>query len=142
MRRHPEGKWDTTAILEHLALTYGSTARVMEKCMREGRPLATSANVSHRAAQFVVLALNFIPTGRKAPKQVVPAGMAPNEVRELIFGNLEKMDLALAQCEQRFGGKVNIADHPVLGPIPISGWRKFHILHTRHHMKQIEALVR
>jgi hypothetical protein len=51
------------------------------------------------------------------------------------------MDQALAQCEERFGKKVKIADHPVLGPIPIAGWRKFHLLHTRHHMKQIDTLT-
>ena len=140
MRQHPEGKWDAAAIVEHLALTYGSTARVMHKCLREGRPLATSSSLRHRAARFLLLRLHYIPPGRKAPKQVVPSGIAGNEALELISANLEKMDDALAQCEQRFGSKVNIADHPVLGPIPISGWRKFHLLHTRHHMKQIEAL--
>ena len=142
MRLHPEGKWDTAAILEHLALTFGSTARVMQKCVREERPLATSATLKHRLARGVVLRLSFIPGGRKAPKQVVPAGIGAKEARELIFANLAKMDEALAQCEQRFGSKVKIADHPVLGPIPIGGWRKFHLLHTRHHMKQIEALTR
>ena len=140
MCRHPEGKWDTAAILEHLALTYGSTARVMQKCVREQRPLATSATLKHRVARGVVLRLSYIPTGRKAPKQVVPAGIGAKEARELIFANLEKMDEALAECEQRFGSKVKIADHPVLGPIRISGWRKFHLLHTKHHVKQIEAL--
>jgi len=142
MRRHPEGKWDTAAILEHLALTYGSTARVMQKCLREQRPLATSATLKHRVARGLVLKLSYIPSGRQAPKQVVPAGIGAKEARELIFANLEKMDEALAQCEQCFGSKVKIADHPVLGPIRISGWRKFHLLHTRHHMKQIEALTR
>jgi hypothetical protein len=140
MRNHPEGKWDAAAILEHLALTYGSTARVMQKCLREGRPLATSATFRHRMARGVVLRFSFIPKGRKAPKQVVPSGIGGKEALEMIYSNLEKMDEAFAQCEQSFGTRCKIADHPVLGPIPISGWRKFHVLHTRHHMKQIDAL--
>lgn len=143
MRQHPEGKWDTAAILEHLALTYGSTARVMQKCLREGHPLATSsATMRHRMARGLVLWLNYIPSGRPAPKQVVPSGIGGREARELILANLEKMDEAFALCEQRFGKNVKIADHPVLGPIPLSGWRKFHVLHTRHHIKQIDALTR
>src|SRR5579872_6292229 len=142
MREHPEGKWDTAAILEHLALTYSSTARVMQKCMREGRPLATSATLKHRVARGLVLRFGYVPSGRKAPKQVVPTGIGPKEARELIFASLEKMDAACAECEQRFGSKVKIADHPVLGPIPLSGWRKFHLVHTRHHMKQVDALTR
>ena len=141
MRQHPEGKWDAAAILEHLALTYGSTARVMQKCLDEGRPRATSASVQHRVAQLAVLAFSYIPSGRKAPKQVVPSGIAGQEALRLILENLEKMDETLARCEQRFGSKVKIADHPVLGPIPISGWRKFHLLHTRHHMKQVARLT-
>jgi hypothetical protein len=140
MRQHPEGKWDTAAILEHLALTYGSTARVMQKCLKEGRPLATSASFRHRVARILVLRFGYIPYGRKSPKQVAPSGIGGKEALDLITANLEKMDQAFAACEQRFGGKVKIADHPVLGPIPISGWRKFHVLHTLHHMKQIDAL--
>ncbi|HEX4664168.1 MAG TPA: DUF1569 domain-containing protein [Terriglobales bacterium] len=141
MRQHPEGKWDAAAILEHLALTYGSTARVMQKCLDEGRPRGTSATVKHRLSRVAVLTFSYIPSGTKAPKQVAPSGIDGREALQLILGNLEKMDQALAQCEERFGKKVKIADHPVLGPIPIAGWRKFHLLHTRHHMKQIDTLT-
>jgi uncharacterized protein DUF1569 len=142
LRRHPEGRWDSASILEHLALTYGSTARVMDKCIREGRTLATSATVRHRVAQLLVLGFSYIPGGRKAPERVVPAGVGSKEALQLIFSNLEKMDEALRKCEEQFGSKKKVADHPVLGPIPISGWRKFHLLHARHHMKQIEERAR
>ncbi len=142
LRRHPEGKWDSASILEHLALTYGSTARVMDKCVREGHPLATSAKIRHRAAQLLVLGFNYIPGGRKAPERVLPTGMGGKEALQLIFSNLEKMDEALRKCEEQFGSKKKIADHPVLGPIPISGWRRFHLAHTRHHMKQIQERAR
>jgi|SRR5690242_9243027 len=142
MRQHPEGKWDCAAILEHLALTFGSTARVMEKCLREQRTLATSCSTKFRIRQLVVLGLSYIPGGRTAPERVTPKGISGREALELIFANLAKMDQALAQCEERFGSKQKIADHPVLGPIPITGWRKFHLLHTRHHMKQIEQRSR
>lgn len=141
LRLHPEGKWDSAAILEHLALTFGTTAKLFEKLLREGRPLATSPTLKHRAAQICVLTFGYIPTGRKSPKRVEPTGISGREARELIFGNLEKMDLAFAECEKRFGNKVKIADHPVLGPICLNGWRKFHLLHTRHHMKQIDELT-
>ena len=142
MRQHPQGKWDTAAILEHLALTFGTTARVMQKCLREGRPLATSAKFQQYIAQIAVLKFSYIPTGRKAPERVLPTGISGREARELIFANLEKMDAAFAEAERRFGHKTKIADHPVLGPIQISGWRKFHVAHTRHHMKQVDGLVR
>jgi glutathione S-transferase len=141
LRLHPEGKWDSAAILEHLALTFGTTASLFQKVLREGRPLATSPTLKHRVRQLGVLTFGYIPSGRKSPKRVEPTGISGREAQELIFANLEKMDLALAECERRFGNKLKIADHPVLGPIRLSGWRKFHLLHTRHHMKQIDALT-
>ena len=142
LRLHPEGKWDSAAILEHLALTFGTTASLFQKIVKEGRPLATSPTMMHRVRQLVVLGFSYIPGGRKCPKRVAPTGsLSGREAQELIFANLGKMDQALAECERRFGTKVKIADHPVLGPIRLSGWRKFHLLHTRHHMKQIDALT-
>jgi glutathione S-transferase len=143
MRQHPEGKWDTAAILEHLAMAYGSTARLMDKCIGEGRPLATAATFKQRVGRVIVLGFSFIPGGRKAPERVVPTlSVGGKEALQMIFANLEKMDQALARCENRFGSKVDVADHLVLGPIPVDGWRKFHLLHTRHHMKQIDAIRR
>ena len=140
-RLHPDGKWDAAGILEHLALTFGTTASLFHKILREGRPLATSPTLRHRAAQLFVLTFGYIPSGTKSPKRVEPTGISGREARELIFANLEKMELAFAECEKLFGDEVKIADHPVLGPIRLSGWRKFHLLHTRHHMKQIDELT-
>lgn len=141
LRLHPDGKWDSAAILEHLALTFGTTANLFQKILREGRPLATSPTLKHRAAQLCVLGFGYIPSGRKSPRRVEPTGLSGREATELIFANLEKMDLAFTECQRRFGEKVKIADHPALGPIRLSGWRKFHLLHTRHHMRQIDELT-
>ena len=141
MRQHPEGKWDTAAILEHLALAFGSTARLMDKCVGEGRTLATAATVKQRLGRMVVLGFSYVPGGRKSPERVMPTqSLSGQQALQMILGNLEKMDQALSRCESRFGKKLDVADHPVLGPIPVDGWRKFHLLHTRHHMKQIDAL--
>jgi hypothetical protein len=141
MRRHPEGKWDIAAILEHLSLTYTSTSRVMSKCLVAGKPLATSASIRNRIARLLVVDLSYIPSGRKAPKQVVPTGIGGVEARDAIKTNLKTMDEDLAACEERFGAEVKVADHAILGPIPISEWRKFHLLHTLHHIKQVKLLV-
>ena len=54
--------------------------------------------------------------------------------------NLAEMDEAINACESKMGSKIRIADHPVLGPLTVAQWRKFHMVHTRHHMKQIVAL--
>ena len=140
MARHHEGKWCTAEILEHLALAFGSTAKVMQKCVECGHSTASKPKLRDRVVSGVVTRLRYIPAGRKAPKHVVPKGIQAQEAQRLVFENLKVMDAAMQRCEEQFGVKVKIADHPVLGPLSLRGWRKFHMTHTRHHMKQIERL--
>jgi hypothetical protein len=50
------------------------------------------------------------------------------------------MDRQLSRCQETCGSKGWLANHPVLGPLTIYQWPKFHRVHTRHHMKQIRAM--
>jgi hypothetical protein len=50
------------------------------------------------------------------------------------------MDEVIGQCEARFGKRTRVLDHPVLGPLTARQWRKFHWVHGRHHVKQIQKL--
>jgi hypothetical protein len=140
MARHREGKWCTAEILEHLALAFGSTAKVMQRCLDCGEPSATKPKLRDRFVSGVVTGLGYIPEGRKAPTHVIPKGIQAQEARRLVFENLKTMDEAMQRCEAQFGTEVRIADHPILGPLSLTAWRKFHWVHTRHHMKQIARL--
>ena len=140
MAWHREGKWCTAEILEHLALAFGSTAKVMQKCLECGHSTATRPKLRDRVVSGIVTGLKYIPEGRKAPKHVVPKGIPAQEAQRLVLQNLKLMDQVMQRCEEKFGTKVRIADHPILGPLTLSGWRKFHLVHTRHHMKQIARL--
>lgn len=140
LERHPEGKWSAAGILEHLSITFGGTARLMRKCMEGGKPLGSAPTLKQRLAVMLVTGWGYFPTGRPAPEFARPKGMSGEAALQTIRENLAAMDQALAECEQRFGGEVKIADHVVLGPLTIRQWRRFHLIHTRHHMKQIETL--
>lgn len=140
MTRHREGKWSTAEILEHLALAFGSTAKVMHRCLECGQASGTRPKLRDRFVSGVVTGLGYIPEGRKAPKHVVPKGIQAQEAQRLVFENLKLMDETMRRCEEQFGEKIKIADHPILGPLSLRGWRKFHWVHTRHHMKQIARL--
>ena len=48
MRHHPEGKWSTAEVLEHLYLTYTGTAKAFERCLHEGKPLARTPVLKDR----------------------------------------------------------------------------------------------
>jgi hypothetical protein len=139
MSWHPAGKWCATEVLEHLYLTYIGTLKGFERVLDGGKPIAGRASARQRWRAFVVLRFNYLPEGRKAPKQTVPRGLAVETVRGEFGLKLEAMDKIITQSEARFGrGKV--LDHLILGPLTAAQWRKFHWIHGRHHVKQILQL--
>jgi hypothetical protein len=142
LRRHPEGKWCAGEILEHLYLTYTGTTKAFERCLQAGRPQVRSRTLSDHARTFVVLGLEHMPEGRKSPKHALPRGMEPEEVVREIGSRIPAMDATIAQCESRFGERNRLLDHPILGPLTGRQWRKFHWVHGRHHLKQIQNLRR
>lgn len=138
---HPEGKWCSAEILEHLALAFGGTAKFLGKVAADGKSAASKLTFKQRVGIAVVTGGEFIPGGRKAPAGVTPKGsVPPDQVLPTIRKNLADMDEAINACEGKLGTKIRIANHPVLGPLTVAQWRKFHMVHTRHHMKQIVAL--
>ena len=138
--RHPEGKWSSAEILEHLTLAFSGTVKGCDRCIKENKALASNPSWKQRLGTFVLIECGYFPSGRSAPKQVIPSGgNKVNPVQEL-FDQLQAMDAALAECESRFGSKDYVLTHPILGPLTIRQWRKFHLVHTKHHMKQIKVL--
>ena len=140
LMRHPQGKWSTAEILEHLYLTYSGTVKGCERCLQEGRPLARTPSLIDRIRTLVVTGFEFMPDGRKAPERAKPRGMPTEQVGSAIATTIEAMDQAIARCEARFGKRTKLMDHPILGPLTASEWRKFHWVHGRHHVKQILRL--
>jgi hypothetical protein len=140
LRRHPESKWSTAEVLEHLYLTYTGTTKAFERCLQEGKPLARKPMLLDRMRTFVVTGLGHMPEGRKAPERAQPRGMPADEVSREIGSRISAMDTVIAQCEARFGERTRILDHPILGPLTARQWRKFHWIHGRHHLKQIKKL--
>ena len=142
LARHPDGKWSTVQVLEHLYLSYSGTVKGFQRCMEAGKPLARAPMLKDRMRAFVVTELGHLPTGRQAPERTRPRGMAADEVTGGIAPQILAMDEIIAQCEARFGKRTLLLDHPVLGPLTARQWRKFHWIHGRHHLKQIKKLRR
>lgn len=137
---HLPGKWCASQVLEHLYLTYTGTIKGFERVLTSGKPLATRASAAHRALTFVVVGLGYMPTGRKAPAVAQPRGVPPEKVRNELGAKLAAMDAILAECEARFGRHAKLLDHPILGPLTVAQWRKLHLVHGRHHRKQLLRL--
>lgn len=138
--RHPEGKWCTAEILEHLYLTYTGTTKGFERCVQCEQPMARPPELMDRLRKFVVIGLKHLPEGRKAPKNTVPKGMPVEQVRAQIATAIAKMDAVIAEAEKKHGAETRLLDHPILGPLRGDEWRKFHWVHGKHHLKQIRRL--
>jgi hypothetical protein len=136
---HPPGKWCAAELLEHLYLTYTGTIKGFERVAR-GKPLASRASMAQRMLTLVVVGLGHMPAGRKAPAMVLPKGLPAEQVRNEIGAKIVAMDAIIAQCEARFGRRVQLLDHPILGPLSATQWRKLHLVHGQHHLKQILRL--
>ena len=137
---HLPGKWSAAEVLEHLYLTYTGTINGLESVMTSGKPLATRASMRQRVLTFVVVGLGHMPAGRKTPAVAQPKGLPVEKVRNEIGEKIAAMDAIIAQCEARFGRQVKLRDHPILGPLSATQWRKLHLVHGRHHQKQLLRL--
>ena len=140
MSWHLPGKWCASEVLEHLYLTYTGTIKGFERVLKTDAPLATRASLTQRVLTFVVVGLGYLPAGRKTPAVAHPRGLSTEHVRNEIGTTLVAMDAIIAQCESRFGRRVKLLDHPILGPLTAPQWRTLHLVHGRHHQKQLLQL--
>jgi hypothetical protein len=140
LRWHVPGKWCAAEVLEHLYLSYTGTIKGLKSVMTSGRSLATRASMAHRVMTFVVVGLGHMPAGQKSPAIARPRGLPSENVRNEIGAKLVAMDALIAECEGRFGRHLKLLDHPILGPLTATQWRKLHLVHGWHHQKQLLRL--
>jgi len=140
-------KWTIQQIVQHLCLTYSSTDTTIASRLEKGRPTQAVPTIQQRCAQLFVTKFRYFPYGRKAPSVVVPPE-APASPRDQIAGaelsdetarRLAHTDKILESACSLFGGK-RAASHGVLGPLSVEQWRRFHLAHGLHHVKQIWAI--
>ena len=139
---HPEGKWSSAEILEHLNFTYVGTIKNLERCLASNRPGASGDRRKNRWRRWLSTRLGFFPSGREAPERTCPRGTPSEQVTSEIMQNITRMDEVITQCESRFPARAPIADHPILGPLTAAEWRGFHSAHGKHHARQILKLKR
>ena len=137
-------KWSIQQIVEHLLLTYASTETAINARLAKRTPTGASPTLAHRIAQFAVTRCGYFPTGREAPPMVAPQPstypLSGADLTEATAEHLVRLDLLFNEAETLFGPASQCANHNVLGPLNIDQWRKFHLVHGEHHLKQIAAI--
>lgn len=137
---HDQGKWCAAEILEHLYLTYTGTTKGFGRVLAAEKPLASKISWKNRAQAVIVVELGYLPEGRKSPPTAVPRGIPGEKVKAEIVSAIGAMDEIMGRCAAKFGARARVLDHPFLGPFTVNQWRKFHLVHGRHHVRQIRRL--
>jgi hypothetical protein len=134
---HPSGKWSVAEILEHLYLTYTGTSKGFSRLLDSGKAPGKAPTLKQRVGTLIVVEYGYFPGGMKTPRVAIPRGLPPEKSLAEIGLKIADMEEIMATCEARFGPRTRLLDHPVLGPLSVSQWRKFHLVHGLHHVKQI-----
>jgi hypothetical protein len=136
--RAPQGRWNGAQILEHLGRSYGGTAKMLELSLGSGgAPQVRAAKISERMMKTLIVGLGIFPSGGKAPAFVTPQGEAGPDALKRALSGLERIKIAIAAAEERWGSREPVAMHFLLGPMNPGQWRKFHYLHGHHHLRQM-----
>jgi hypothetical protein len=137
-------KWSIQQIVEHLLLTYSSTETAINARLAKRTPTGASPTLAHRISQFAVIRCGYLPTGQEAPPMVTPQPNTPprsgEDLAQSAAEHLARLDLLFTEAETLFGPASQCATHAILGPLNIRQWRKFHLVHGEHHLKQIAAI--
>lgn len=145
---HPFGdaaQWNTQQLVEHLILTYQSTARVLNERLEKGRPTQAPVTHQHQVLRERYLSAGRFPKGQQAPEPVRPGQetlphLSGKELAERLRQGLEMVDHLLDECSDCFGEQ-QVASHFAFGPLTAEQWRQFHAAHAQHHLTQL-ALIR
>jgi hypothetical protein len=137
--------WSIQQIVEHLLLTYKSTEDALNARLFKGTPTRAKVSLVQRVKQYAVMRLGYFPTGRKAPPPVTPPSLTVHPLSgealtHAVDKHLASLDTVCHEAEKFFGSTARFATHAVLGPLHVYHWRKFQLIHGRHHIKQILAI--
>jgi hypothetical protein len=138
-------KWSIQQIIEHLLATYLGSIPAIQARIDKGSATRAVPTMRQRLGQFTTITLGFFPRGRPAPAAVSPAlpttSRTGDDLAARISVELIKLDLATAQGERIFAGRRAVS-HIILGPLSMQQWRRFHLVHGLHHLKQIRTIRR
>lgn len=144
---HPWGRpycWSVHEIAEHLALSMDQTGRLLEERLAKGRPGRNlGRSRTEWALQLMILSAGHMPRGVGATKETTPKPNLPSvgtrEITDRLECAIESLDASFDRCRQQFGME-RVGRHFLLGPLRIDQWRRYHVLHLRHHLKQMQEV--
>lgn len=146
---HPCGltyKWNAQQVVEHLVLSCRFTATALENRLSKGHlPRNRRRTYLQWLLQLMILSFGKLPSGVPALDETMPVAgrfpaMSGRQLSELLREEMDTMDAALDRCRRKFGIE-RVARHPLLGPLRVDQWRRYHVVHGWHHLIQLRAVI-
>jgi hypothetical protein len=143
--REQAGKWTIQQIAEHLRLTLEATMKLLGERLERGTALVGRPGLGQGIGQWLVLSRGWLPSGRSAPDAVIPNRPVTlktgDQLADKVHGTLIEFDRLGMRTQKRFGSRA-VASHSALGALSTEQWRRFHLVHGQHHLKQIARIRR
>ncbi|HEV8510190.1 MAG TPA: DUF1569 domain-containing protein [Gemmatimonadales bacterium] len=139
--RGPAGKWTPAQIVEHLALGLEWSAEKFRARRNHAAMSRRPRTPAEQIARLFIFGLRWFPPRRKAPERSVPAPAIGRAAAEAHFlSGIESWDqlereLLPARRSDLF------VKHPRIGDLTLEEWMRFHLIHARHHARQIRQRV-
>jgi len=135
--RGPASKWTPAQIVEHLALGLALSAETFQARKNHAPMKRRPRTPAEKIAKLFIFGLRWFPPGRKAPERTTPASQIDRASAEAHFlaavEAWDQVDRALLP-ERRADLFVK---HPRMGDLTVEEWMRFHLIHARHHARQI-----
>ena len=139
--RGPAGKWTPAQIVEHLALGLTLSAETFHSRKNHAPMKRRPRTPAEKIAKFFIFGFRWFPRGRKAPERTTPGPQIDRRTAESHFlaavEAWDQVDRALLP-ERRADLFVK---HPRMGDLTVEEWMQFHVIHARHHARQIRERV-
>ena len=137
-------RWSIQQTVEHLLMTFAATINVVDARVAKGTRTRTRPTVTQRIGQVVVIRVGLFPPGRTAPEMVTPSADEPSVPSGVLIERVEmalrSLDATMIGAEKVFGADKRSIGHMILGPLSVKQWRRFHLVHARHHAKFIRQV--
>lgn len=126
----PTGKWTLAQICDHLARAIEGSLGLLP----QNGPVTRRAWPTRVVGKFLILRLGFVPRGVKAPSHVLP----PDDV---VYQEAIRHLEAAAELFERKAAEpgATCRKHPIFGFDDMETWRRFHLVHARHHLDFMKA---
>ncbi|HZE94288.1 MAG TPA: DUF1569 domain-containing protein [Gemmatimonadales bacterium] len=140
-QRGPAGKWTPAQIVEHLALGLALSAETFTARRNHAPMVRRPRTPAEKIAKLLIFGFRWFPPGRKSPERTTPPAQIDRASAEAHFLDAieawDQVDRALLP-ERRADLFVK---HPRMGDLTVEEWMRFHVIHARHHARQIRQRV-